>query len=152
MSPVKQLARHLDRTVTGPMWHGPSLNDVLDGVTPEQATAHGVPGAHSIWEIVLHVTAWAEIARARLKGERLGDPPVDEDWPRVPGSAAADWERTLGRLRTSHRELASDVEQFDESRLDDKIDGLAYSPRVLLQGVIEHGVYHGGQIALLRKI
>jgi uncharacterized damage-inducible protein DinB len=151
MSRVKQLARHVDRTVKGPMWHGPSLAEVLDGVTPEQAVAHRIPGAHSIWEIVLHVTAWAEIARARLKGERLGDPLPDEDWPRVEATGADDWARALDRLRTSHSQLSEDVALLDESRLDEKIGGLAYPPRVLIQGVIEHGAYHGGQIALLKK-
>src|SRR5262245_47111322 len=68
-----RLAHHIKRTVTGPMWHGSALAEVLEGVTPEQATTRPIPGAHTIWELVAHVTAWAEIARARVHGERLGD-------------------------------------------------------------------------------
>jgi uncharacterized damage-inducible protein DinB len=151
MSRVKELARHLDRTVRGPVWHGPSLTEVLNGVTAEQALAHRLSSAHSIWEIVLHVTAWAEIARARLKGERIGDPAPDQDWPPVAATGADDWEHALHQLRASHRQLAEDVGLLDESQLDEKITGLPYSTLVLLHGVVEHGAYHGGQIALLKK-
>jgi uncharacterized damage-inducible protein DinB len=151
MSRVKELARQIDRTVRGPMWHGPALTEVLDGVTPERAAAHPVAGAHSIWEIVLHATAWADIARARLKGDRLGDPTAEEDWPPVSAATAADWEHALHQLRSSHRQLAEDVGLLDEARLDEKVGGLAYSVLVLLHGVVEHGTYHGGQIALLKK-
>jgi uncharacterized damage-inducible protein DinB len=151
MSRLKELARHIDRTVRGPMWHGPALMEVLEGVTPERAAAHPIAGAHSIWEIVLHSTAWAEIARARLKGERLGDPPPTEDWPPVAATDADAWQQALAQLRASHRQLAEEIGTLDESRLDEKIGGLAYSVLVLLHGVVEHGTYHGGQIALLKK-
>jgi uncharacterized damage-inducible protein DinB len=40
---------------------------------------------------------------------------------------------------------------LDEARLSEKIPGLEYSVDVLLHGVVEHGTYHGGQIALLKK-
>src|SRR5438132_4786492 len=68
MTRIDQLAKHIERTVVGPLWHGPVLDDALAGISAEQAAAHPVAGAHSIWEIVLHVAAWAEIARARLDG------------------------------------------------------------------------------------
>jgi uncharacterized damage-inducible protein DinB len=151
MSRVKHLASHIGRTVTGPMWHGPALNDVLEGVTPEDAASRPIAAAHSIWEIVLHVIAWAEIARARVKGERLGDPTPDEDWPPVSATGAEDWKQTLHRLDVSHRQLAEDVREVQETRLDEKIPELKYSVDVLLHGIVEHGTYHGGQIALLKK-
>lgn len=137
--------------MTGPMWHGPALAEVLNGVTAERAAAHPIAGAHSIWEIVLHVIAWAEIARARLKGERTGDPTPQEDWPPVGATDAAAWTRAVERLAACHREIAGDARAFDEGRLDQKLADLEYSADVLLRGIVEHGTYHGGQIALLKK-
>jgi len=146
-----ELAGQITRTITGPMWHGPVLTDVLEGVTADVAHAHPIHGAHSIWEIVHHITAWAEIARARLKGERLGDPTPDEDWPPAGHRDTAAWVAAIERLRASHRELAQSVTALDASTLDITIPGLEYSPSELLRGIVEHGVYHGGQIMLLRK-
>jgi uncharacterized damage-inducible protein DinB len=151
-STAAQLSNHIKRTVAGPMWHGPSLDDLLASVSSDQAAARPIPGAHSIWEIVLHVTAWAEIALARLHGQRTGDPAPDEDWPPVRGSdAAANWQAALERLRESYRALATDTRRLEPSAFDEKVAGADYSVSNLLHGVIEHGTYHGGQIALLKR-
>lgn len=155
-STAAQLSNHIKRAVTGPMWHGPSLDELLASVSSDQAVARPIPGAHSIWEIVLHVTAWAEIALARLHGQRTGDPAPDEDWPPVPGSVPGSdprtsWQAALERLRDSHRALATDTRRLDPSAFDDKVAGADYSVSNLLHGVIEHDTYHGGQIALLKR-
>ena len=149
-----QLSNHIKRAVAGPMWHSAALDELLSHVPCEQAAARPIPGAHSIWEIVLHVTAWAEIALARVHGNRTGDPAPDEDWPPVPASGsdlAAEWHAALGRLRESYRALATDTRRLDPSAIDEKVPGLDYSVSNLLHGVIEHATYHGGQIALLKR-
>jgi len=151
MSRARHLGSSLERTVTGPMWHGSALAEVLEGVTAERAAARPIPGAHTIWELVLHIIAWAEIARARLRGESTGDPTPEQDWPPVTATDAAAWQRTLERLGACHRELAADVRGLDEARLDQKVANLDYSADTLLRGIVEHGTYHGGQIALLKK-
>jgi len=151
MSLATRLANHIERSNTGPMWHGPALAQVLDGVTPEQAAARPIAGAHSIWEMVLHAAVWAEIARARVKGERLGDPTPEEDWP-APDAASADaWQRARDRLAESHHLLAADVRSLTDDALKAKVKTLDYTVSVLLHGVVEHSTYHGGQIMMLRK-
>ena len=151
MTRVEQLARHIERTISGPMWHGPVLDQAVGGVTAEQAAAHPIAGAHSIWEIVLHVAAWAEISRARLDGRAMADPPADVDWPPVRDTSAAEWDAARDRLRENYRDLATRVRHLGEETLDQRIEGLEYSPWIMLQGVVEHGTYHGGQIMLLRR-
>jgi uncharacterized damage-inducible protein DinB len=148
---TRQLANHLKRTVTGPMWHGPSLNDVLSGVSHDSAAARSIADAHSIWELVLHITVWADVARARLAGERLADLTPDEDWPAVGETTPLAWTTALDRMRESYRTLADEVRQLDDARLQDQIAGADYTVSVLLHGAIEHGTYHAGQIAILKR-
>jgi uncharacterized damage-inducible protein DinB len=62
------------------------------------------------------------------------------------------WTSAVERMRESYRALADDVKQLDDARLDEKIPGLDYTVSNLLHGVIEHGTYHGGQMAILRKM
>lgn len=147
----EQLARHIERTMTGPMWHGPALADVLAGVSHQQAAARPIAAAHSIWELVLHASAWAEIARARLDGRATADPPRDLDWPSIHDVDAASWDEAVERLRESHRSLAMRVRQMDDAAVNAKVPGLEYSAWVLLHGVVEHSTYHCGQIALLKR-
>ncbi len=147
MSRGTRLANHIDRTFTGPMWHGPSLAEALEGVTAAQAAARPIARAHTVWEIVSHVTTWAEIARERIHGESLGDPTAERDWP----TPAGDWSSAIDRLAAAHRLLAADVRELTDAALDAKVETLDYPVGILLDGVVEHGTYHGGQIALLKR-
>lgn len=151
MTAAQRLANQIRRTVTGPMWHGPALDDALADITPAEAASHPVGVAHSIWELVLHVAVWAEVALARLGPE----PPIApaEDWPAVPEGTAADWEAALERLRSSYERLAQAAQTMDDSALRATVDlpGPRYSVEVMLHGVVEHGTYHAGQIVLLRR-
>jgi len=152
-SEMVYIANLIKRAVTGPAWHGPALDQVLDGVSAQQAAARPIAAAHSIWELTLHVAAWAEIARARLRGERLADPPAHEDWPAA--AAVADdaaWSAAQSRLRDAYRALAHDARRLEDASMHENFNGLEYSRWTLLHGVVEHGLYHAGQIALLKKL
>ena len=150
MTRASMIASRIERTVSGPMWHGPALTDLLDGVPHDRAAAHPIPGVHSIWEVVRHITAWAEIATRRARGEPV-DPTPQQDWPPPTDTSHAAWAREVERLGTSHRELADLARSFDDARLDAAAAGQEYSVLVMLDGIVEHGTYHGGQIALLKK-
>ena len=145
------MADAIERSVSGPMWHGPALADVLDGVTAEQAAARPIPGAHTIWELVLHATAWTEIARERLAGSAKGEPTPEEDWPPVTDQSADAWRATVERLKEAHRELAAEVSGMDDSQLVGRVPGKDHSVLTMFHGIIEHDAYHGGQIAILKR-
>jgi uncharacterized damage-inducible protein DinB len=150
MTRAAKIANRIERTVSGPMWHGPALTDVLDGVPHERAAARPVLGAHTIWEIVRHITAWAEIARRRVGGEVV-NPTPEQDWPPASEEGREAWARAVERLSTSHRELAAVTRGLEDAQLDAAVPGAEYSVSIMLNGVVEHGTYHGGQIALLKK-
>ena len=49
MSEISRILDQMDRAMAGEAWHGPALNQLLEGITAEQASMHPVRGAHSIW-------------------------------------------------------------------------------------------------------
>lgn len=145
-----RLARQVRRTVTGPMWHGPALGEVLDGVTLDQALARPVGAAHSIAELVLHAAFWAEVAVQRLH-ENEPHYAEGDDWPPTEGMRLAGWAAAIDRLNDAYEALAEAVEGLGDRPLTDRVKGQEYSVEFMVRGVIEHGTYHGGQIALLRR-
>ncbi len=151
MSDATDLAGLLERTVTGPMWHGPALAEVLAGVSAEQAASHPVRGAHSIWELVLHIAVWAEIARERLHGRALDDPPASKDWQSPGATSSESWTGAIGRLTEAYRARAKETAALDGAALATEIPGRGYTAATMLRGVVEHGTYHGGQIAILKR-
>jgi uncharacterized damage-inducible protein DinB len=150
MTEGQRIVDQLNRAFTGEAWHGPAVMNILDGITAQQAAGRPLHGAHSIWELVLHIAAWERACQRRLGGDRAQLSGV-EDWPEVTDLDEQAWGHAKEALRQAHEELCKAVSQMDESRLDQPIlEGMS-SVYVTLHGVIQHSLYHAGQIAILKK-
>jgi uncharacterized damage-inducible protein DinB len=154
MTEVERILDQYRRSFDGQAWHGPSVLATLKDVTAAQAAARPIPSAHSIWELVLHIGAWERACRRRLMGDpaQLTD---QEDWPVVTDTSDEAWQSIQHELSEIHQQLLDSVAAVDESRLDQPIiaDSAAEysSVYVTLHGVIQHDLYHAGQIAILKK-
>jgi len=151
MSEKKRLNDQLKRAFEGTAWHGPSVSEVLAGVNAQQAAAHPIAGAHSIWELALHIQTWERVSKRRIQEFVPIDVSDEEDWPAVNDTSEAAWARTLEELRSNHQALRAAIRELDEAKLEEIVPGTTYSVYFLLQGVIQHDLYHAGQIALLKK-
>ena len=154
MSEVERIRNQFERAFDGEAWHGPSVLSLLNGVTAAQAAAHPIPGAHSIWELTLHIAAWEDACRRRLEGDpaQLTD---EEDYPPITDTSQAAWENVKRKLTDVHRRLLDAIAATDDSRLDQPIVANAEttlaSAYVTLHGGVQHSLYHAGQIAILKK-
>lgn len=151
MSQVTTLADQLERSFHGGAWHGPSVAEALAGVDATATAARPLPGAHSIWEIVHHLTAWNEVPLRRIEGERLEDVSRSRDWPPVDDLSPEAWRAALAALEAAHAALQARVRALTDAQLDDPVGGSDPTVRGLLFGVVQHHAYHAGQIVLLRK-
>ena len=151
MSETSRIAAQLHHAYHGPAWHGPALAQVLAGVTAGLAAGRPIPAAHTIWEIVIHITVWISVAARRLHGEEITDLPPHLDWPTPPEASPDAWRQTLDRLARAEQTLEHDVRGLPDDRLREKVMGdVPYSIYVMLHGVVQHNLYHAGQIALLK--
>ena len=153
MREIDRILDQMDRAFSGDAWHGPSLVSLLDGVSAEDASKHAVSGAHSIWELVHHMGAWNSIVQHRLQGETV-EVTTERDWPRVWEVSEAAWKRALENLAESHNRLRNVVASLRDDQLDlvdQKTSGPDTSRYVVLHGIIQHDLYHAGQIAILKK-
>lgn len=150
MKETERIADQLNRAFVGSAWHGPAVMEILEGVTAEQAGARPFEQAHSIWELALHIEAWTRACRRRLLGERaqLSDA---EDFPVVTGSDEQAWKEARESIKQAHDELAAAIRELEDSQLDQPIIEGMSSVYVTLHGVIQHSLYHAGQIAILKK-
>jgi len=147
---TRRIEDQLNRGFRGDAWHGPCLQELLRDVSYELALARPLANVHSIWEIVLHLTTWLDAARRRLAGEPF-EPDAQQDWPAVMNGSESGWQIALGNLEGAVERLRGAVTALDPERLDDNVRGKPYSIYFLLHGVIQHNLYHAGQIALLKK-
>lgn len=151
MSEIERIREQLKRNHEGEAWYGPSVRQALDGISAVEAATRPLAAGHTIFELVLHMIAWRNVARRRLEGERVDSLPDKEDFPQVVASGDEAWKQALARLDDSFTRLDEAISRFDEGRLQDCLPERGRSYYTMLHGVIQHDVYHAGQIQLLRK-
>jgi hypothetical protein len=148
------MTRLFREAISGQPWHGPSLASLLEDIDGAVAAAHPIESAHSIGEIVLHLTGWTREVARRLQGG-APEPPAKGDWPELDLSG---WGLVRADLFSAHEDLIEALARFPDSRLDEIVGGERDAPlgtgvsyRDMILGALQHDAYHGAQIALLRK-
>jgi uncharacterized damage-inducible protein DinB len=153
MSETARLADQIRRAFEGEAWHGDSVIEILQGVDAAMAAAHPIKKAHSIWELVLHIAAWdgAVLKRTRSTAVELSD---DQNFPPVKDTSAAAWRQAIEYAEHTHNELVQAVAVFPDARLAERVPGKTESYDnffYLFSGIVQHELYHAGQMALLKK-
>ncbi len=150
MSEAELIADQLTRAFYGQAWHGPALLELLADVSATIAAAHPINDVHSIWELVLHISAWDNAALVRLSGQKC-QPQGAENFPPVAKADAAAWRKTVSESKRTHDRLVKTVAGLSDDRLRDRVPGKRYNFARMLHGIAQHELYHAGQIAILKK-
>ena len=151
MDDRSRIADQLRRAMHGEAWHGPAVLELLHDVTASQAGARPIAGAHSIWELVLHLAATYGLVLRRVRGDARQLSP-EEDWPAEPPPTEARWRAAIDALRGLNEEAQRAMEGLPAARLDEQlVASPPYTAWVQFVGLTQHDLYHAGQIALLKR-
>jgi len=154
MSECERLADQIRRAFAGEAWHGDSLLEILAGVDAARAAARPIKHAHTMWEPVLHIAAWDDVTIRRASGNAatLTD---EQNFPTVRDASEAAWRATMESVKRTHDNLVKTVAAFPDSRLMEQVPGKTqpyYNFFYLFSGIVQHELYHAGQIAILKKL
>jgi uncharacterized damage-inducible protein DinB len=147
-----RIADQLRRAFRGEAWHGPALLDLLAEVTPGEARVRPLRSVHSIWELVLHIDVYVRAGFEATQGTPM--PKIygtERDWPALKDDSAVAWFDAQDRLFQNAEKLVQAIEKFDDTKLTDTVPGRPYDFYHLFHGIVQHSLYHGGQIAILKK-
>ena len=153
MSESARLADQIRRAFEGEAWHGDSLLEILSGVNAQTAFARPIAGAHSIWELVLHIRTWDEVTIRRANG-KAAKPTDAENFPEVTDAGERAWQEALALLKETHAQLVQTVGAFPDRRLLEAVPGKNedyHNFFYLFSGIVQHELYHAGQIVMLKK-
>jgi len=140
----------LKRAFEGNAWHGPALFEILEDVDAPTAARRPIPDAHTIWELTLHVAGWDSVVVRRLRGKEA-TLEGEENFPVITDTSASAWQKAVQLLRHNHEELLNELSTMPDSRLSERVPGKEYDIYFMLQGAVQHALYHAGQMALLKK-
>ncbi|MES2830273.1 MAG: DinB family protein [Bacteroidota bacterium] len=143
----------LRKAYNGNAWHGNNASHIISEVVAHQYFAHPIPNAHSIAEIVLHLTSWTDEVASRLTGNLPADP-IAGDWPFPKEETSAEWNNIVSDFHLANERLINliiffSVDDWNLSVKGSSSESIKYSE--LLNGLLQHHAYHAGQISLLSK-
>jgi hypothetical protein len=155
MSEVDRILDLASRAYAGESWHGPAVREVLTGVDAASALQRPSGLAHSIWELVLHMTVWKDEVTRRLGGAAPRTLSAADDWPSPAGDDEGSWRAALADLDVAHDRLCAAIGRLGHDQLDGRLGGdhgTWWTVYTTVHGVVHHDLYHAGQVALVKRL
>ena len=137
----------------GHPWYGESICQILEKVTPAKAYWQPAKGAHSIVQIVSHMIYWRQALIKRLAGNLEYKPSMksEENWKSNDQLKKIGWKSLKQLLTTSQEQLLALLSKENDSLLKRQYSDKA-TFQDLINGILQHDLYHSGQIAYLKSI
>ena len=150
---LQSIIRNLQNTLTGEPWFGRPVYAILDEIDPSIATKKPNDNSHSLIDLLYHMITWAEFTLKRIEGDKETDLKASEelDWRTIDPKKHS-WEKGLNEFKSIHTRIIEKLNSRDDEFLKEVVDYRNYNFRFLLNGLIQHNIYHLGQIAYLRKL
>ena len=133
------LKERLQTCFEGKPWYGRNMTSILDKYAPLSEQSK---------KILKHMIVWRTFVNAALNG-------IDYS---IELNSAADWPESSiseddlrNELNDIQNELLESISNFENDRWREKLPDGKYSFVEIVHGVIDHDLYHIGQIAILQK-
>lgn len=150
---IQALVQRIENTQSGEPWFGRSILTLLSEIEPKKADVQKGGSSHSMLDIIWHMNTWAAFTLDRLKQEKTFDLKKAEelDWRNIDPKKDT-WKKALTEYKNLHKDIVAVLHTKDDDFLLEIVDFRKYNFRYLINGLIEHNIYHAGQIALLNKL
>ncbi|MEO6315762.1 MAG: DinB family protein [Chitinophagaceae bacterium] len=152
-SEINSILSSLQRTSTGHPWYGRAVYEIIKESSSDRQYIRPTSNSHSLAELLYHMVTWAEFVQKRIEKEPIKDMAAFDalDWRPIDPDLH-DMEKGLMALQAAHNNIIALLQEKDDSFLEEKCDYRDYNFDYLLNGLIQHNIYHLGQIAYLHKL
>jgi uncharacterized damage-inducible protein DinB len=143
----------LHSIVNGEPWYGQSAMKILQDIDPAAVYKKPNQNSHSLIELLYHMNTWAEFTLKRLEKDEEKDMAAFEklDWRDIDTNEHT-WEKGLAQFKVTHDLIIELLATKEDKFLSEKVDYREYNFRFLLHGIVQHDIYHLGQIAYAKKL
>ncbi|WP_159039887.1 DinB family protein [Christiangramia fulva] len=150
---IDQLIASLSEVFEGEPWYGESVMRKLENVSYIIGDKTCLPESHNVAQIVAHLISWKNFAIEKLRSNGSFNIKIDskQDWPEVEVQSRKDWEDLKHELVVAQNDIYDFLKDKSDHFLDEKVAGRDYTYDFLLKGIIQHDIYHLGQIGLIQS-
>lgn len=126
-------------------WYGPTVAELLERTTPDAAVTAPMAGAHTIAELLQHLLLWNERIRKTDESHPMPKWEAEKEWaePAIP------WNELVPRWKQSRDLLEERMRNFPVEDLGKQAPGRNYPYEFMLNGIVQHTIWHSGQIAMI---
>jgi uncharacterized damage-inducible protein DinB len=151
-SEIQSIIRNIENVLHGETWYGDSVVPMLRKIHP--AVVYINPkNSHAAIEILYHMIAWVHFAVDSVNGKdvqgNVGE--IPQNWRGI-NPKIHTWDAAIKEFEEAHTELIGLLQTKDDSFLSIQLPNREYNYRFLLNGLIQHNIYHLGQIAFLKNL
>ena len=150
---TQSIINNLKNVLDGTPWFGRPVYSILNEIHPVMVYTKPGGNSHSLIELLYHIITWAEFTVRRL--EKAPETDMEEfeqlDW-RLIDPHTHTWTAALEQFKMVHDRILDLLKDKDDSFLKQKVDYRDYNFRFLLNGLIQHDIYHLAQIAYVKKL
>ncbi|MBN2731464.1 MAG: DinB family protein [Balneolaceae bacterium] len=148
------IKKQLTLIYDGDAWYGPSIKTTLKSVKPRCVYNSPRASLHPIAELVAHMISWRTFAVRRLNGDDSFLPEQENtfDWRPFSTDKKKAWGVMKKQLGINQHQLLRLLDQHDDFTLEHEVPGKSYTFHYLLMGLIQHDVYHLGQIVYIQRL
>jgi uncharacterized damage-inducible protein DinB len=156
MTTSEKLQKELENILWGHPWYGKSVYPIIEAVSFEAAFEKLPGAAHNIAGILLHMLSWTEEVIDRMNGMTAAKP-TSGDWPDPGTPDEQKWQNYVNDFKLVNVNLMGIIQNFPEEQWNELINDTRESEHVvtyesLIDGFIQHVIYHSAQISLLNRI
>jgi uncharacterized damage-inducible protein DinB len=149
---INNIIRQLNEIQNGSLWFDQCFKDKIDGLTDTEALTRPLPQIHSVAEHVSHMLEWRKECILRFKGLKTELMNSPDDWKNNIELKKFGWNHLKNALYDSRPELINLFADQDDTYLENKFLDTDYNFHYLIEGIIQHDLYHLGQIGITIKL
>jgi uncharacterized damage-inducible protein DinB len=149
---INDILRQLNEIESGSLWFDQCFKDKFGSLSDEDAFARPLPQLHSVAEHVSHMLEWRKECILRYKGLKTELMNSPADWKSNTELRMMGWSNLKNALYQSRSELMDLFADKDDTYLKNRFLDTEYNFHYLIEGIIQHDLYHLGQIGVTIKL
>ena len=148
---IQSIIQDMEEVFCGNPWYGKAVLTLLDEIDSSKVyiKANGI--SHSLIELLYHMLTWQEYTQHQLENKLDLSTYQLLDWTET-NPEIHTWNTGIAELKASHNKIINLLQDAPDDLLEKEVQFKKFSTRVLLHGMIQHNIYHIGQIAYVNKL
>ena len=150
---TQYIIKSFESTLSGQPWFGRAVYEILEEVDEAKATIKPNGSDHSMLVLLWHMNTWAEFVLGSLENKTVDEMKAIEanDWREIDPKTHT-WEKGIDQLKSTHKKIIDLLNQKDDDFLSEIVPTRKFNFRFMLNGLIQHNIYHLGQVAYVKKM